>query len=80
MSLNDVWEAASGNPFTPTISKERQFFVGFALLLTGADFFITCTFVPLLIIISSTFDWTLRTQYAPLQDDTPKPTAPWLTS
>ena len=35
MSLNDVWEAASGNPFYPTVSKERQFFVGFTLLLAG---------------------------------------------
>jgi len=35
MSLNDVWEAASGNPFYPTVSKERQFFVGFTLLLAA---------------------------------------------
>lgn len=35
MSLSDVWDGASSNPFTPTIAKERQFFVGFTLLLTG---------------------------------------------
>lgn len=35
MSLNEVWEAAAGNPFHPTISKDRQFLVGFTLLLTG---------------------------------------------
>ncbi|MCJ1388695.1 ssDNA endodeoxyribonuclease [Xylographa bjoerkii] len=35
MSLNDVWEAAAGNPFYPVISKERQFTVGFILLFTA---------------------------------------------
>lgn len=35
MSLDEVWEAAAGNPFHPAVSKERQFLVGFTLLLTG---------------------------------------------
>ena len=35
MSLNEVWEAAAGNPFHPAVSKERQFLAGFTLLLTG---------------------------------------------
>jgi cell cycle checkpoint protein len=35
MSLNEVWEAAAGSPFHPAIPKERQFVVGFSLLLTG---------------------------------------------
>ena len=36
MSLNDIWEAASGSPFHPVIPKEQQFLVGFTLLLVGA--------------------------------------------
>ena len=35
MSLNDVWEGAAGSPFYPAVAKERQFLVGFTLLLTG---------------------------------------------
>lgn len=35
MSLNEVWEAASANPYTPLVPKDSQFFVGFTLLLTG---------------------------------------------
>ena len=35
MSLNDVWEAAAGKPFYPTVSKDWQFTVGFLLLFTG---------------------------------------------
>lgn len=35
MSLNEVWEAAAANPFSPLVPKERQFFVGFTLLLVG---------------------------------------------
>jgi len=35
MSLNEVWEAASANPYTPLVSKDSQFLVGFTLLLTG---------------------------------------------
>ena len=35
MSLNDVWEAAAGSPFTPAVSKDYQLTVGFAFLLTG---------------------------------------------
>jgi len=30
--LLDVWEAAASSPFTPTIGKDTQFTVGFALL------------------------------------------------
>ncbi|PKX92522.1 putative DNA repair protein Rad1 [Aspergillus novofumigatus IBT 16806] len=35
MSLNEVWEAASASPYSPLISKEHQFFVGFSLLLSA---------------------------------------------
>ena len=35
MSLNELWEGAAGSPFYPLISKDRQFFVGFTLLLIG---------------------------------------------
>ncbi|KAL3425054.1 DNA repair protein [Phlyctema vagabunda] len=34
-SLHQVWESAVGNPFTPTIGKDNQFFVGFSLLALG---------------------------------------------
>ncbi|KAI9835438.1 MAG: hypothetical protein M1819_002356 [Sarea resinae] len=34
-SLNDVWEAAAGNPFQPAVSKDSQVLVGFSLLLTA---------------------------------------------
>ncbi|KAK7218085.1 hypothetical protein V2G26_006088 [Clonostachys chloroleuca] len=34
-SLHEVWQAAAGSPFLPTISKESQFTVGFLLLLIG---------------------------------------------
>lgn len=33
MSLNEVWEGAAGSPFYPLVPKERQFLVGFTLLL-----------------------------------------------
>ncbi|OJJ82099.1 OST5 family protein [Aspergillus glaucus CBS 516.65] len=33
MSLNEVWEAASAHPFSPVVSKDNQFSVGFSLLL-----------------------------------------------
>jgi hypothetical protein len=35
MSLNEIWEAAAGSPFTPAVSKDYQLTLGFALLLTG---------------------------------------------
>jgi len=31
--LHDVWEAASANPYQPTVGKNAQFTVGFTLLL-----------------------------------------------
>ncbi|KAK3943751.1 hypothetical protein QBC46DRAFT_29765 [Diplogelasinospora grovesii] len=34
-SLHEVWQAASGSPFFPTVGKGSQFFVGFTLLLLG---------------------------------------------
>ncbi|CAG9988430.1 unnamed protein product [Clonostachys byssicola] len=34
-SLHEVWQAAAGSPFLPTIGKESQFTVGFLLLLIG---------------------------------------------
>jgi hypothetical protein len=38
MSLNKVWEAASASPYSPLISKDHQFSVGFTLLLSGKHF------------------------------------------
>jgi cell cycle checkpoint protein len=35
MSLNKVWEAASASPYSPLISKDHQFSVGFTLLLSA---------------------------------------------
>lgn len=35
MSLREVWEAAAGSPFTPTVSKDYQLTLGFTLLLTA---------------------------------------------
>lgn len=37
MSLNEVWEAAAGSPFSPIISKDRQFLVAFTLLFIGEN-------------------------------------------
>ncbi|KAK0747955.1 DNA repair exonuclease-like protein [Apiosordaria backusii] len=34
-SLHEVWQAASGSPFVPTIGKENQFLVAFVLLVLG---------------------------------------------
>lgn len=34
-SLHEVWQAAAGSPFLPTIGKGTQFLVGFVLLLLG---------------------------------------------
>jgi len=34
-SLHEVWQAASGSPFLPTIGKDSQFLVGFTLLSLG---------------------------------------------
>ncbi|KAL2018571.1 hypothetical protein VTK56DRAFT_613 [Thermocarpiscus australiensis] len=34
-SLHEVWQAASGSPFVPTIGKGSQFLVAFILLLLG---------------------------------------------
>jgi len=34
-SLQEVWDAAAGNPFVPTIGKDSQFLVGISLLLFG---------------------------------------------
>ncbi|GAD99050.1 hypothetical protein AOR_1_540184 [Paecilomyces variotii No. 5] len=35
MSLIEVWEATSANPYYPLISKDAQFSVGFTLLLSA---------------------------------------------
>lgn len=32
-SLLEVWDSAAGSPFYPTINKDRQFIVGFSLLV-----------------------------------------------
>lgn len=37
--LVDVWAAAAGNPFLPTVGKNTQFLVAFVLLLLGLSFF-----------------------------------------
>ncbi|CAH0048327.1 unnamed protein product [Clonostachys solani] len=37
-SLHEVWQAAAGSPFLPTIGKESQFTVAFLLLLIGIGF------------------------------------------
>lgn len=34
-SLHEVWQAASGSPFLPTVGKGSQFLVGFVLLVIG---------------------------------------------
>lgn len=34
-SLHEVWQAASGSPFLPTVGKGSQFFLGFLLLVIG---------------------------------------------
>lgn len=34
-SLHEVWQAAAGAPFVPTVGKDSQFFVAFTLLLLG---------------------------------------------
>ncbi|KAH6651155.1 hypothetical protein F5144DRAFT_558599 [Chaetomium tenue] len=34
-SLHEVWQAAAGSPFVPTVGKDNQFLVGFVLLLLG---------------------------------------------
>jgi hypothetical protein len=31
--LKDIWDAAASQPFTPGVSKEAQFQIGFTLLL-----------------------------------------------
>lgn len=42
MSLHEVWEAAAGSPFSPTVSKDYQLTIGFTLLITGV--FLTILF------------------------------------
>lgn len=34
-SLHEVWQAASGSPFTPAIGKDNQFLLAFILLVLG---------------------------------------------
>jgi hypothetical protein len=34
-SLHEVWQAAAGSPFNPTVGKGTQFPVGFVLLSIG---------------------------------------------
>ncbi|KAM0345535.1 hypothetical protein ACHAPU_006462 [Fusarium lateritium] len=34
-SLHEVWQAAAGSPFFPTVNKGNQFWVGFLLTLLG---------------------------------------------
>ncbi|QPC74748.1 hypothetical protein HYE68_005500 [Fusarium pseudograminearum] len=64
-SLHEVWQAAAGSPFFPTVDKDTQFTLAFALLLVG--FFLTGVFalnrtlinVPLLGIPASlTLAWS----------------------
>jgi cell cycle checkpoint protein len=35
MSLHEVWEAAASSPFEPSVGKDSQLNIGFALLLIG---------------------------------------------
>jgi hypothetical protein len=34
-SLHEVWQAAAGSPFLPTVGKGNQFLVAFVLMLLG---------------------------------------------
>ncbi|KAK0657605.1 hypothetical protein B0T16DRAFT_453045 [Cercophora newfieldiana] len=34
-ALHEVWQAASGRPFVPTIGKDSHFLIGFSLLILG---------------------------------------------
>lgn len=34
-SLHEVWQAAAGSPFLPTVGKNSQFLVAFILMLLG---------------------------------------------
>jgi hypothetical protein len=34
-SLHEVWQAAAGSPFVPTIGKDSQFLVAFVLVVLG---------------------------------------------
>ncbi|CAG7561281.1 hypothetical protein NW752_003511 [Fusarium irregulare] len=34
-SLHEVWQAAAGSPFFPTVNKDTQFTLAFALLFVG---------------------------------------------
>jgi uncharacterized membrane protein YqaE (UPF0057 family) len=34
-SLHEVWQAAAGSPFVPTVGKGSQFLVAFVLLVLG---------------------------------------------
>ncbi|CAD0021690.1 unnamed protein product, partial [Aureobasidium pullulans] len=36
--LNDLWEAAAGQPYEPTIGKNSQFTVGITLLFAGSAY------------------------------------------
>jgi hypothetical protein len=37
MSLHEVWQAVSGSPFSPAVSKDNQLLLGLTLLLIGKD-------------------------------------------
>ena len=34
-SLHEVWQAAAGSPFVPTVGKDSQFLIAFVLLILG---------------------------------------------
>ena len=34
-SLHEVWQAAAGSPFVPTVGKDSQFLIAFVLLVFG---------------------------------------------
>lgn len=71
MSLSEVWDAAAANSFTPTIGKERQFLVGFTLLLTGR--LSPPIQSPILMSSRRDIDWAFRTQYVIKNIGTPVP-------
>jgi cell cycle checkpoint protein len=64
-SLHEVWQAAAGSPFFPTVNKDTQFTLAFALLLVG--FFLTGVFA-LSMHHSSLAQFCLLTLFRPHSD------------
>lgn len=60
MSLSEVWDQAASSPFYPLVPKERQFLVGFTLLLIG-QYVLTLEASMDLTVPSVCIDWIVRT-------------------